>query len=480
MKNLLFFALLITNALYAQNIAMFHAHNVTPTGPTPCDGGITQITDARDGKTYNVIKIGTQCWMAQNLNVGTMKLSTDGEQTNNGIIDKYCNEDNSANCTTYGGLYQWAEVVQYANGATLLAHPSPAIPANFQGICPSGWHIPSSAEWCTMENFIEPGTDPGCNTSGLRGTNTGAKLKTTTGWTTNNGTNTTSFAALPAGYLGEDNITFSPPGDYTYFWITNVSGPTDASEARWLFYPNTSIGYNPYNKIHGFSLRCIKDVHVCGDPLTDSRDGKTYNTVQIGSQCWMAENLNVGTRISGFSNQSNNATREKYCYDNNEANCTTYGGLYQWAEAVQYTNGATNAASPSPAFSAPLQGICPSGWHLPTDTEWCTMENTVESGTDASCNITGYRGTNTGAMLKTTTGWTTNNGTNTSNFSALPSGIRLSDGSFLGQEVYTYFRSSSESSVNNDWIRYLGASDLQSYRANSTKLYGYSIRCVKD
>ena len=70
----------------------------------------------------------------------------------------------------------------------------------------------------------------------------------------------------------------------------------------------------------------------CGLPITDSRDGKTYNTVLIGTQCWMAQDLNIGTRINGSVTQSNNGTIEKYCYNDLESNCTTYGGLYQYNE----------------------------------------------------------------------------------------------------------------------------------------------------
>jgi len=96
----------------------------------------------------------------------------------------------------------------------------------------------------------------------------------------------------------------------------------------------------------------------CGQTLSDPRDGKNYATVQIGTQCWMAQNLNVGTRIDGTATQANNGTIEKYCYSDNDANCTTYGGLYQWDEMMQYTT------------TQGVQGICPTGWHLPVDAEW--------------------------------------------------------------------------------------------------------------
>jgi hypothetical protein len=98
--------------------------------------------------------------------------------------------------------------------------------------------------------------------------------------------------------------------------------------------------------------------------------GQTYNTVLIGSQCWSKENLNIGMRINGLQEQADNTIIEKYCYNNDSANCNLYGGLYQWAEAVQYQNNATNTTSPSPAFYGHVQGICPIGWHLPDTSEY--------------------------------------------------------------------------------------------------------------
>jgi hypothetical protein len=95
----------------------------------------------------------------------------------------------------------------------------------------------------------------------------------------------------------------------------------------------------------------------CADPLVDIRDGQTYTTVQIGTQCWMKQNLNIGTVIPGANNMTNNSIIEKYCYNNSTANCTTYGGLYQWNEMMQYS------------ITPGVQGICPASWHLPTDSE---------------------------------------------------------------------------------------------------------------
>jgi uncharacterized protein (TIGR02145 family) len=107
-------------------------------------------------------------------------------------------------------------------------------------------------------------------------------------------------------------------------------------------------------------LRIIATTWQCGNPITDSRDGQIYNTVLIGSQCWMAENLNVGIRVSPYG-QSNNGIIEKLCYGEIPANCDEYGGLYEWGEMMNYTTGETN------------QGICPTGWHIPTLNEWETL-----------------------------------------------------------------------------------------------------------
>ena len=95
----------------------------------------------------------------------------------------------------------------------------------------------------------------------------------------------------------------------------------------------------------------------CG-PFIDARNNKLYQTILIGEQCWMKENLNIGEIINGTQEQTNNSIIEKYCHDNIGTNCDIYGGLYQWDEVMQYL---TNEG---------VQGICPQGWHIPTDAEW--------------------------------------------------------------------------------------------------------------
>jgi len=107
---------------------------------------------------------------------------------------------------------------------------------------------------------------------------------------------------------------------------------------------------------------------TCGNDWTDIRDGKIYPTVQIGGQCWLAENLNYGTHILSSVVQTDNCIIERYCYNDDPVNCDgqaggqgRLGALYQWDEMMKYDN--TQAS----------QGICPPGWHVPVESEWSQL-----------------------------------------------------------------------------------------------------------
>jgi uncharacterized protein (TIGR02145 family) len=202
---------------------------------------------------------------------------------------------------------------------------------------------------------------------------------------------------------------------------------------------------------------------LCGTELFDNRDNQVYTTISIGSQCWMAENLNIGTMIPGASNMANNSIIEKYCYYNNSVNCDTYGGLYQWNEMMQY--------STMPA----VQGICPEGWHVPTNMEWTILTSSLGGE-----SIAGGKMKTTGTLEAGTGLWNAPNAgaTDESGFSALPGGDREYDGSFSYLNYYAHFWSSTEFSIYGSWYRhllynyeYVGVYDID-------KNYGYSVRCV--
>ena len=214
----------------------------------------------------------------------------------------------------------------------------------------------------------------------------------------------------------------------------------------------------------------------CGDAFTDSRDDKVYLTVQIGDQCWMAENLNVGDTTNlqtGGSNfdgeQTNNDTIEKYCYQNTEDSCTVYGGLYQWDEMMQYV---TDTA---------VQGICPSGWHLPTDFDWYVLEHYVDNTITAGS--WGMRGTDAGGDLKEKEylHWNSPNtgADDTLGFTALGGGTTSSTPSFINIKTHGEFWTSNGDG-NDALFRSLRHNDAKSGRYNDSQSYGKSVRCIKD
>lgn len=215
------------------------------------------------------------------------------------------------------------------------------------------------------------------------------------------------------------------------------------------------IQYQKITNIEKITFGTPPTFGSCGDVLL--YEGKYYRTVQIGTRCWFKENLNIGTRINKSSDQTDNSTIEKYCYNNDEANCNVYGGLYQWNEAMQYIT------------TEGTQGICPTGWHIPTKLELETLNETV-GGSSNALKLVG-QGSNGGA------------GINTSGFSALLAGYRLIDfgyASFTGLSGIAYFWSSKE--FDSTGSRYLSL-DFNSDNVTFNpkwKTYGFSIRCLKD
>jgi uncharacterized protein (TIGR02145 family) len=213
---------------------------------------------------------------------------------------------------------------------------------------------------------------------------------------------------------------------------------------------------------------------TCGQTLTDSRDGKNYNTVMIGTQCWFSQNLNIGTRVDGIVIQLNNSVIEKYCYNNDTSICYIYGGLYLWDEMMNYTT--SSNSNPSGR-----QGICPIGWHIPSDAEWCQMEIYLDA--TVNCTVIGWRGTDIGIKLKEagTSHWLNNVGaTNSSGFTTLPGGRRGPSGIFTALGNSTYFSSTTENISTNTWTRYMDGYNLNDYRNSNVKTAGHSVRCLMD
>jgi len=178
-----------------------------------------------------------------------------------------------------------------------------------------------------------------------------------------------------------------------------------------------------------------------------------YRTVEIGDQTWMAENLNCN--VSGSK-----------CYDNNPANCVTYGRLYNWATAMGL-NSSCNSSACASQVQAKHRGICPSGWHIPSDAEWDALIAAV--------------GLHAGTKLKAASGWNPGNGTDDLGFSALPGGAGRSDGSFCSVN-YGHWWSSSEVYSGSAYDRFMYYDFVDVYRSyeGHGKSFLFSVRCVQD
>lgn len=173
--------------------------------------------------------------------------------------------------------------------------------------------------------------------------------------------------------------------------------------------------------------------------MTDSRDGKIYKTVVIGSQTWMAENLNYTDSVKTPSLKGNS-----WCYDNDSAKCVKYGRLYTWTVAID--------------------SICPTNWHLPSRAEWETLFTSVGGQSSAGKN------------LKSQSGW---NGTDAFGFSALPGSGMSYIGFFLIEGSDANFWSSSYADSNKAYYMWLSSGFDDADLRYDSRYYGFSVRCIK-
>ena len=225
----------------------------------------------------------------------------------------------------------------------------------------------------------------------------------------------------------------------------------------------------------GWSWEIPKEAHLNSEitygTMTDSRDKKVYKTIKIGNQVWMAENLNYADSIKTPSLKGKN-----WCYNNDVEKCAVTGRFYTWAAAIDSVklydggNGVDCGYNKTCMLPERVQGICPSGWHLPTETEWNTLFTEVGGQSTA------------GKFLNTQTGWNgSGNGTDAFGFSALPAGYRgrnEGDFSYIGAEAY--FWSSTELEGDFAYRMWLRDDIVIASLACDSKFYGYSVRCLQD
>jgi uncharacterized protein (TIGR02145 family) len=206
---------------------------------------------------------------------------------------------------------------------------------------------------------------------------------------------------------------------------------------------------------------------ICGDTLIDTRDGKKYATVLIGSDCWLKQNLNYGTYVQSnslgiiHSQQKNNGIAEKYAQQNDTNNLAIYGGLYEQSELMNY--------------SLNPQGLCPNGWHVSTDQEWKNIIN------NAGGTIIGTSGTGGNALKAIGEGFGLGTGTDIVGISLKHGGDRDGYGIFYGSTLRAIYWTSTNSSPGQAFHYTLWAENDTIQRLSlGTTTTAFSCRCVKD
>jgi uncharacterized protein (TIGR02145 family) len=250
-------------------------------------------------------------------------------------------------------------------------------------------------------------------------------------------------------------------GTGTGAFTSTLTGLTELTLYYLRAYATNSLG-----TAYGNEVSFTTTAFTCGNSTVADVDGNSYNTVQIGTQCWTQSNLKV-TRYRNGDNiatgLSNNAwqgtTSGAYAiYNNDPANDVLYGKLYNHYAVTD------------------SRGLCPTGWHVPSDGEWTTLESSLGGSSFAG-----------GALKSTATqptpgGWRQPNtgATNSSGFTAPPGGLRNDNGDFSYMTNNGFWWSSSVSSASNAWNRYLNFTNSNIYRINDTRTDGFSVRCCRD
>ncbi len=395
-----------------------------------------EMTDERDGQKYKYVPIGGHYWMAENLNYKSDSST--------------CYMDSAKYCDTYGRYYPFSEI---------------------ESVCPKGWRIPVKQDFDTL--MLHAGEDTVRSTSYFKAN---TKLMSVTEWQTDVGEDEFGFSAYPygesdggAGFRAAYWTKSGVYGGYVYVFQI-LAGYSE--KPRIIF--DSEVKELRNGRQLKRSIRCISDStyelssssvpfsssSIQYSTLTDERDNQTYKTVVIGNQEWMAENLNFETDSS-------------WCYDTIPENCEKYGRLYQW-HAVVDRSYAECGMRHECTVEEPAQGICPSGWHVPSAAEW-----------DMLVAYTGMRTggkEGSGRTLKSEDGWDGWTGLNRLGFNALPAGSRAYHAPiFSSLYEFTAFWTSTAEEYGMTAQHY-----VFSYKSHDVlgwseyKDAAFSLRCVKN
>ncbi len=301
--------------------------------------------------------------------------------------------------------------------------------------------------------------------------------------------NLTNTPTTISGYGITDAVTTSGnqsiAGNKTFTGTTTVKTPVNATDATTKAYVDALLA-----RIEALEN---SEPMILANGFTDPRDGNHYNVVKIGNQVWMAENLKYLPSVVGPGTGSS-TTPYYYVYGYNgtsvsaakaTANYTTYGVLYNWKAAMD--SAASSTANPSS-----VQGVCPAGWHLPSDAEWTQLENFLANNGYNYDGSTGGGRNKIAKAMASTGGWNSSSSIgvvgntdysqcrNKSGFTALPGGIRGYGGTNNRVGDYGYWWSATESDAASAWHRFMGYNNSNFLSSSSYKENGFSVRCVRD
>jgi uncharacterized protein (TIGR02145 family) len=234
----------VIDTVVADSTPVEPAKDTVAQDTTPCaDVPATVLCDKRDGKIYKTVRIGTQVWMAQNLNYVSH--------------DSWCYRNSLENCSAYGRLYRWTAALDL-DGSFALAAAGERIAEKHRGVCPEGWFVPNSADMETLVRFVQESN----KSAGFAGEDVGTSLRKGAGWEENDeeieGTDRYGFGAMPAGYR-DANGSFAFLGEEADFWIAEEAENGTHAPYWNLYYANqTFLGDYKHPKTFAYSVRCIK------------------------------------------------------------------------------------------------------------------------------------------------------------------------------------------------------------------------------
>ena len=462
-----------------------------------------------DGNEYSTVMIGNQCWMKENLRT---RHFSDGTViplgTSVSSVAPRCHYpgDDSTKVAVYGMLYNWLAVM---NGAA----SSNSNPSRVQGVCPSGWHVPSMAEWTQLTDYVSSQSQYVCGDTNI---NIAKALCSTTGWTSSSTdgcapaynpalNNATGLSLLPAGYFRSNND--YSVGRISALWLSTIDGSGPLSPYLYLPYNYVSSSLNNYT---GLSVRCLRDPEfsdmryqiedlqqsldnlqsvpdfLCGVSSVNDYDGNQYGTVKLGTQCWMKENLRSehysdGTSIA-LGTDTSSSVAYRYYPNNNSSRLAVYGYLYNWRAVVHNEEG----------NSGHIQGICPEGWHVPTKAEWDKLILYVKSKEEYHC---GGSADNYLKAMSATFGWNSSTTScspgynmaenNATGLGLLPAGRLESNGYWSYPGYSSAYWASSEYGRLYRWPMTFGSSSRSisfggGYPESQYVPMALSMRCLRD